>query len=76
MTPEELEDWEMVLYRMGAEGFHYCFQSYSRFEEIKDERFHELRKEYLSISSKLEQYVKQKVEQGQSEIDDFKDGEE
>ena len=75
MTPEELEDWEMVLYRMGAEGFHYCFHSYSGFEEIKDERFHELRKAYLSISSDLENYIKEKVEQGQSEIDDFVDGE-
>lgn len=75
MTPEELEGWEMVLYRMGAEGFHYCFRSYSSFEEIKDEKFHELRKTYLSISSQLEEYVKSKVEEGQSQIDDFEDGE-
>jgi hypothetical protein len=75
MTPEELEDWEMVLYRMGAEGFHYCFRSYSSFEEIKDEKFHELRKTYISISSQLEEYVKSKVEEGQSQIDDFEDGE-
>jgi guanylate kinase len=72
---EELEDWEMVLYRMGAEGFHYCFRSYSSFEEIKDEKFHELRKTYLSISSQLEEYVKSKVEEGQNQIDDFEDGE-
>jgi hypothetical protein len=75
MTHEELEDWEMVLYRMEAEGFHYCFQSYSSFEEIEDKMFHELRKAYLSISSDLEKYIKDKVEQGQSEIDDFEDGE-
>ena len=76
MTQEELEDWEMVLYRMEAEGFHYCFQSYSNFEEIKDEKFHELRKAYLSISSELKEYVKQKVEQGQFEIDEFEDEDE
>lgn len=75
MNHEELEDWEMVLYRMGAEGFHYCFRSYSSFEEIKDEKFHELRKTYLSISSQLEEYVKSKVEEGQNQIDDFEDGE-
>jgi guanylate kinase len=50
---------------MGAEGFHYCFRSYSSFEEIMDEKFHELRKTYLSISSQLEEYVKSKVEEGQ-----------
>jgi len=75
MTPEELEDWEMVLYRMKAEGFHYCFRSYSSFEDIKDEKFHELRKTYLSVSSQLEKYVKSKVEEGQNQIDDFEDGE-
>jgi hypothetical protein len=75
MTYQELEDWEMVRYRMEAEGFHYCFHSYSGFEEIKDERFHELRKAYLSISSDLEKYINDKVEEGQSEIDDFEDGE-
>ena len=45
MTQEELEDWEMVLCRMETEGFHYCFQSYSTFGKIGDQRFHELRKE-------------------------------
>jgi hypothetical protein len=75
MTIEELEDWEMVLHRMETEGFHYCFQSYSTFGEIGDQRFHELRKEYLSISSQLEKYVKEKIEQGQSEIDNFEDEE-
>jgi len=75
MTQEELEDWEMVLCRMETEGFHYCFQSYSTFGKIGDQRFHELRKEYLSISSQLDKYVKEKVEQGQSEIDNFEDEE-
>jgi hypothetical protein len=54
---------------MRQEGFHYCFKHYSNFEEIKDEKFHELRKSYLSISSDLEQYVKDKIEQGNEEIE-------
>lgn len=63
MSIEEMEKWENVSYRMDAEGFHYCFQSYSNFEEIEDEEFHELRKEYLRISDKLEKYVKNKLEE-------------
>ena len=43
MTLEELEDWQMVQYRMGNEGIDYCFEHYSSFEEIKDEEFHKLR---------------------------------
>lgn len=63
MSIEETEKWENVSYRMDAEGFHYCFQSYSNFEEIEDEEFHELRKEYLLISDKLEKYVKNKLDE-------------
>jgi hypothetical protein len=63
MSIEEMEKWENVSYRMDAEGFHYCFQSYSNFEEIEDEEFHELRKEYLRISDKLEKYVKNKLDE-------------
>jgi hypothetical protein len=37
--------------------------------------FHELRKTYISIASQLEEYAKSKVEEGQSQIDDFEDGE-
>jgi len=57
----EKENWEMVSYRMREEGFHYCFKSYSNFDEIKDDKFHELRKEYLRISKELEDYVNSKV---------------
>ena len=59
---EELEDWENVKYRMREEGFHYCFESYSRFPEIEDPEFHRLRLEYLSSAKKLEKYVKDKVD--------------
>ena len=37
MTEEELENWQAVDYRMRNEGIDYCFEHYSRFEEIKDE---------------------------------------
>jgi hypothetical protein len=56
------EDWEYLQYRIYNEGFHYCFRDYSDFEEIVDEEFHKLRKEYLKISEKLENYINQKIE--------------
>lgn len=68
MNYEEKEDWEMVAYRMKAEGFHYCFESYSSFENIKDESFHELRKSYLQAAKLLKDYVNAKVEE---EVDDL-----
>lgn len=61
MTIEERIDWENVSYRMNEEGFHYCFNDYSSFKEIKDEEFHKLRKEYLLAASKLERYVNTKL---------------
>ena len=61
MSIEEMENWEKVSYRMDAEGFHYCFKHYSSFEEIKDENFHKLIKEYLEISDKIKEYVNQKL---------------
>jgi hypothetical protein len=70
MTYEEKEEWEMVRYRMDAEGFHYCFKHYSSFEEIKDEEFHKLRKKYLEISKELEEYVNNKCEEEVDEDDE------
>ena len=37
MTEDEKENWERLNYRMDEEGFHYCFNGYSNWEEIKDE---------------------------------------
>ena len=62
MTEEELENWEAVRYRMDNEGIDYCFESYSRFEEIKDEEFHKLRLEFLESMKKIREYVKDKIE--------------
>ena len=66
MTAEDQEQWDYVLNKMDNEGFHYCFKHYSDFSEVKDEKFHELRSEYLKCAELLGDYVKSKV---QEEID-------
>jgi len=67
---EELENFEMVRYRIGAEGFHYCFKHYSSFKEINDEEFHKLREQYLNVSEKLERYIESKIIEIQDNIDE------
>jgi hypothetical protein len=67
MTEEELENWEMVRYRMDSEGIDYCFEKYSSFEEIKDEEFHKLRLEFLDSMKKIREYVKDKIESYEEE---------
>jgi hypothetical protein len=67
MTEEELENWEAVRYRMDNEGIDYCFESYSRFEEIKDEEFHKLRLKFLSSMFKIREYVKNTIESYEEE---------
>ena len=58
----QLEDFEMVRYRMNTEGFHYCFKHYSSFIDVDDDEFHRLRNKYLEVSEDLEQYVLKKIE--------------
>ena len=65
---EELENFEMVQYRMAAEGFHYCFKHYSSFTEIKDEEFHKLRMDYIESAKKLKDYINNKVEELRDEL--------
>jgi hypothetical protein len=65
---EQLENFQMVRYRMDAEGFHYCFKHYSSFEEVEDEKFHSLRESYIKIADELEEYVESKINQIQNEI--------
>lgn len=62
MSEEELEDWQMVRYRMDNEGLEYCFKHYSSFEEIKDEEFHNLRKKLLETMEKMRTFVDEKIE--------------
>jgi hypothetical protein len=58
---QELEDWQMVRYRMDNEGIDYCFKHYSSFEEIKDEKFHELRNKFLTSLDEIQNYVDSKI---------------
>jgi hypothetical protein len=39
------------------EGFDYCFINYSNFDEIEDEEFHRLRKQYVSAAKQLNNYL-------------------
>lgn len=62
MSEEELENWQMVRYRMDNEGLEYCFKHYSSFEEIKDKEFHKLRKKLLETMEKMRNFVEEKIE--------------
>lgn len=57
------ENFKYVQYKMHDEGFHYCFNDYSNFDEIEDERFHELRLAYLKAANELENYINKKAEE-------------
>lgn len=57
-----LEDWEAVKYRMENEGIDYCFESYSDWDEIKDEEFHRLRLGFLQYMKEIREYVDKKIE--------------
>lgn len=69
MSEEELEHWHSVQFRMEDEGFEYCFQSYSHWDEIKDEEFHRLRTGFLQHMNELRAYIHKKVEEGEMEED-------
>lgn len=58
---EELDKWQTVQYRMDEEGFDYCFESYSDWDEINDVKFHNLRQDFLISMSNLRNYVNEKV---------------
>jgi len=68
---DDLKNFQMVQYRMDAEGFHYCFKHYSSFNEVEDKKFHELRKQYLESAKQLEDYINLKVEEIQDNIDNI-----
>ena len=70
MTEEEFENWQSVDYRIRNEGIDYCFEHYSRFEEIKVEEFHKLRLEFLESMKKIREYVKSKIESYEEDYDD------
>jgi hypothetical protein len=67
----ELEDWQMVRYRMDNEGIDYCFKHYSSFEEIKDEKFHELRNKFLTSLDEIRNYVDSKINELNDKINEY-----
>ena len=69
----QLEEIEMVRYRMEVEGFHYCFKHYSSFEDVDDDEFHRLRNKYLEVSEDLETYVHNKIEELNNRINNLED---
>lgn len=64
MTNNELENWESVQFRMEEEGIDYCFDGYSRWDEIKDEEFHQLKDSFLKSMNELRNYIDTKVNEG------------
>jgi len=62
MTEEEIEDCRYIKSKMENEGFDYCFRHYSNFKEIKDDEFHELRRQYIESSELLEDYINNKCD--------------
>ena len=66
MTYDELENWQSVQYRMDEEGIDYCFEHYSRWDEIKDEEFHRLRLGFLQYMKEIREYVDKKVDEGET----------
>ena len=68
---QELEDWQMVRYRMDNEGIDYCFKHYSNFEEIKDEKFHELRNKFLTSLDEIQNYVDSKINELNDKINEY-----
>ena len=73
---QELDDLTYLNVKMRDEGFDYCFRHYSSFEEIKDEKFHELRLKYIQIADELENYVETQYELKQDEIDNYEEKDE
>lgn len=70
---DELDGFENVRYRMDAEGLHYCFKHYSSFKEIKDQKFHEIRENYIKVANEIEEYVKSKIASLTEEISNYQD---
>ena len=63
-------NWEDVEYRMDAEGFDYCFDGYSDWKDIDDDRFHTLIQNYLEAKQELEDYVLSKISIPDEEVDE------
>lgn len=55
---EQQEAIDSLLFKIGDEGFDYCFDGYSNWNEIEDKEFHELRAQYLAAKEELNDYIK------------------
>lgn len=53
----QAKDLDYVRETIENEGFEYSFFGYSNFEEVQNEEFHKLRKEYLAAGNKLAKYL-------------------
>lgn len=53
----EAETFRTLYFRMYDEGFHYCFTSYSNWEEVDDDEFQKLLAAYKSSAETLEHYI-------------------
>lgn len=51
------QDKEMVLEECEMEGFEYTFIYRKDFEQIKDEKFHTLRLNYIKAQKELAKYI-------------------
>jgi hypothetical protein len=60
-----------------AEGFDYAFRFYSSFKEIKDKKFHSLRKAYIKAAQNLSDYcrVEEDFEEDEKADDPYGDAE-
>lgn len=63
MTYDEQETWAHVMYRMDNEGIEYCFKKFSSFEEVEDEKFHQIRQELINKIDEMRQYVQSKLDE-------------
>lgn len=48
---------DIICSAIDSEGFAYAFADYSNFDEVKDEEFHRLRREFIDAYNKLNDYV-------------------
>lgn len=52
-------------YRLNEVGIEHCFVDWSDWEEIKDDKFHKLRKAYIKAMQDLTNYAKENIEEGE-----------
>lgn len=57
MPKKKVNHFNAVRDVIDMDGFEYAFESYSNWEEIKDEQFHTLRLNFLHAMQELGDYV-------------------